>query len=65
MIPQYVQSNPSWSPDGKYMVFARARTYELRNKEAENDAAAERGGVRGVPAGGKAIPVRPLPDTLQ
>ena len=34
--PQYVQSNPSWSPDGKHLVFARARAYELRNKEAEN-----------------------------
>jgi tetratricopeptide (TPR) repeat protein/Tol biopolymer transport system component len=29
--PQYVQSNPSWSPDGKYIVFARARAYELKN----------------------------------
>ncbi|MGA2659910.1 MAG: hypothetical protein ABSH34_20595, partial [Verrucomicrobiota bacterium] len=34
--PEYVQSNPSWSPDGKYLVFARAKAYELRNKEAEN-----------------------------
>lgn len=29
--PQYVQSNPSWSPDGKYVVFARARAYKLKN----------------------------------
>jgi tetratricopeptide (TPR) repeat protein len=29
--PQYVQSNPSWSPDGKYIVFARARAYHLKN----------------------------------
>ena len=36
MIPQYVQSNPSWSPDGRYVVFARAKAYELRSKEAEN-----------------------------
>ncbi len=35
--PQYVQSNPSWSPDGRYIVFARAKAYELRSKEAEND----------------------------
>ncbi len=34
--PEYVQSNPSWSPDGKYLVFARTKAYELRNKEAEN-----------------------------
>ena len=29
--PQFVQSNPSWSPDGKYVVFARAEAYKLRN----------------------------------
>ena len=28
--PQFVQSNASWSPDEKYIVFARARAYELR-----------------------------------
>jgi len=25
--PAYVQSNPTWSPDGKHVVFARARVY--------------------------------------
>jgi len=25
--PQFVQSNPSWSPDGKHLVFARAKAY--------------------------------------
>jgi tetratricopeptide (TPR) repeat protein len=29
--PNYVQSNPSWSPDGKYIVFARAKAYDLRH----------------------------------
>jgi hypothetical protein len=29
--PQFVQSNPSWSPDGKYIVFAKARAYKLKN----------------------------------
>jgi len=29
--PQFVQSNPSWSPDGKYVVFARAEAYKLKN----------------------------------
>ncbi len=28
---QYVQSNPTWSPDGKYIVFARAKAYKLKN----------------------------------
>lgn len=26
--PNYVQSNPVWSPDGKYIVFARSKTYD-------------------------------------
>jgi len=29
--PNYVQSNPSWSPDGKYIVFARATAYDLKH----------------------------------
>jgi tetratricopeptide (TPR) repeat protein len=29
--PNYVQSNPNWSPDGKYIVFARTKTYELKS----------------------------------
>lgn len=28
--PAYVQSNPMWSPDGRYILFARAPAYELR-----------------------------------
>jgi len=28
--PKYVQSNPSWSPDGAAVLFARAEAYELR-----------------------------------
>ncbi len=27
--PQYVQTNPVWSPDGKTIVFARAKAYRL------------------------------------
>jgi tetratricopeptide (TPR) repeat protein len=33
--PQYVQSNPSWSPDGKYIVFARTKAYDLKNTEGK------------------------------
>jgi tetratricopeptide (TPR) repeat protein len=33
--PQYVQSNPTWSPDGKYIVFARAKAYDLKDTEGK------------------------------
>jgi len=33
--PQYVQSNPTWSPDGKYIVFARAKAYELKHTKGK------------------------------
>ncbi len=33
--PQYVQSNPAWSPDGKYIVFARAKAYNLKDTEGK------------------------------
>ena len=33
--PQFVQSNATWSPDGKYLVFARSRAYKLRQERAE------------------------------
>jgi tetratricopeptide (TPR) repeat protein len=33
--PVYVQSNPSWSPDGKYIVFARAKAYDLKNTKGQ------------------------------
>jgi len=33
--PQYVQSNPTWSPDGKYIVFARAKAYDLKHTEGK------------------------------
>ena len=33
--PQYVQSNPVWSPDGKYIVFARAKAYDLKHVEGK------------------------------
>lgn len=29
--PAFVQSNPCWSPDGQYVLFARSRAYDLKN----------------------------------
>ena len=33
--PEYAQSNPSWSPDGQYIVFARAKAYDLKNTKGQ------------------------------
>jgi tetratricopeptide (TPR) repeat protein len=33
--PQYVQSEPVWSPDGKYIVFVRAKAYSLKHTTGE------------------------------
>jgi tetratricopeptide (TPR) repeat protein len=30
--PPYVQSNPTWSPDGQWIVFARSKAYELKDQ---------------------------------
>jgi len=34
--PTFVQSNPSWSPDGKEIVFAKAKAYEISNVKNKN-----------------------------
>jgi tetratricopeptide (TPR) repeat protein len=36
--PQYVQTNAAWSPDGKEIVFARARAYRAERLEQQNAA---------------------------
>ena len=33
---RFVQSNPTWSPDGKHIVFARSEAYRLKNLRDEN-----------------------------
>ena len=33
--PKYVQSNPAFSPDGKYIVFARTEAYDLKHTEGQ------------------------------
>jgi tetratricopeptide (TPR) repeat protein len=34
--PRYVQSNPTWSPNGQDILFARAEAYSLRNQTTRN-----------------------------
>jgi tetratricopeptide (TPR) repeat protein len=36
--PQYVQTNAVWSPDGKEIVFARAKAYHAAHLEQQNSA---------------------------
>jgi len=33
--PEFVQSNPTWSPDGKYIIFARAGAYNLKDTRGQ------------------------------
>jgi tetratricopeptide (TPR) repeat protein len=33
--PAFVQSNPTWSPDGEAIVFARSRAYDLKNTSGQ------------------------------
>ncbi len=33
--PQYVQGNPAWSPDGKYIIFARTKAYDLKHTKGK------------------------------
>ena len=36
--PQYVQSNAAWSPDGKTLVFARAKAHHTERLDQQNSA---------------------------
>ncbi len=36
--PQFVQSNPSWSPDGKTILFARGRAYRTKRPLQQQNA---------------------------
>ena len=56
--PRYVQTNAVWSPDGKYLVFARAEAQGLLLRRAEDGRVRQR-------SERDPDPVRPLPDPVQ
>ena len=43
--PQYVQSNPTWSPDGKEIVFARAKAHKLPSMVGQESVLVDEGDV--------------------
>jgi Flp pilus assembly protein TadD len=50
---RFVQSNPTWSPDGKYIVFARSEAYRLKNLDDENRVLLTQGECEEFLNGGK------------
>ncbi|MBE0537451.1 MAG: tetratricopeptide repeat protein [Phycisphaerae bacterium] len=51
--PNYVQSNPSWSPDGRYVLFARSRAYTLKHLKEDGRAVLRREDCEEFLTGGK------------
>jgi len=51
--PDYVQSNPSWSPDGRYVLFARSRAYTLKKLKDDGRAVLTREECEEFLTGGK------------
>jgi tetratricopeptide (TPR) repeat protein len=41
--PKFVQSNPVWSPDGKFIVFARSEAYQFKRPGARGKVLLSRG----------------------
>ena len=63
--PAYVQSNPTWSPDGQWVVFARNRAAELEKSTNTGSILLTPEECEEFLKRGKAIQVRPLPRGLQ
>jgi hypothetical protein len=53
--PAFVQSNPSWSPDGKSIVFARAKAHDLKSIKNRDAAVLAEQDVEAFLAGGKTL----------
>lgn len=51
--PAYVQSNPSWSPDGQSLLFARSKAYRSAKAEAHRGAVLPREVAREFLEGGR------------
>jgi dipeptidyl aminopeptidase/acylaminoacyl peptidase len=54
--PNFVQSNPTWSPDGRYIVFARARAMDLRSTRGQGLTGITQSDGRRLVADGKPFP---------
>ncbi|MBB3062736.1 tetratricopeptide repeat protein [Microbulbifer rhizosphaerae] len=51
--PEYVQSNPSWSPDGETLFFARSRAHQLKNADDYTSAIIPKEAAAEFLSGGK------------
>jgi len=53
--PAYVQSNPTWSPDGRHILFARAPAYDLRHTRGRGKVLLTRAECKEFTEDGKAF----------
>ena len=63
--PAFVQSNPAWSPDGQWVVFARNRAAELEKLRDTGSILLTARGVRGIPQARQGVQIRPIPGGVQ
>ncbi len=57
--PKLVQSNPAWSPDGKYIVFAATEAHSLPGRPRPGRAAARPGALRAGGSGSRTVLLSP------
>ena len=63
--PAYVQSNPTWSPDGQYVVFARSKAYHKASAADPRGVLLNEKDVPEFVERRRAVQVRPVPSPLQ